>query len=53
MQEETSGWINWYVDYGNDFKTYQRMHFIHVQFNVFQLFVNVLVVQLLCHVRHF
>lgn len=32
---------------------YILVHFIHVQFNVFQLFVNVLVVQLLCHVRHF
>ena len=40
MQEETSGWINWYVDYGNDFKTYHRMHFIHVQFIIYQLYLN-------------
>ena len=33
---------------------YILVYIIHVQVHVFQLFINVLVVvQLLCHVRHF
>ena len=33
---------------------YILVYVIHVQFHVFRLFVNIiLVVQLLCHVRHF
>jgi len=31
---------NWYLDYGNDFKTYQGMHFMHVQFIIHQLYLN-------------